>query len=104
MKTQRFSCIPIPPFTIIVSRKKYVKTQWFCRNLLLTNLISLAVNGAFGFYSEASGGRLASLAYTPASLALATPFRPKKIGAIENFFKKKSEKKFEKKIGKKFEK
>ena len=29
------------------------------------NLKQLAVDGAFGSYSEASGGRLASLAHTP---------------------------------------
>ena len=33
----------------------------------------LAVDGAFGSYSEASGGRLASLAYTPPQLATLAP-------------------------------
>ena len=36
----------------------------------------LAVDGAFGSYSEASGGRLASLALPP-------PFRQKKFGVIK---------------------
>ena len=31
----------------------------------LLDLLLLAVDEAFGSYSEASGGRLASLAYTP---------------------------------------
>ena len=43
--------------------------------LFISFLKELAVDGAFGSYSEATGGRLASLAYTPPPLlaALATP-------------------------------
>ena len=51
----------------------------------------LAVDGAFGSYSEASGGRLASLALT-------TPFRPKKLERKKKIGKilEKLEKKFQK--------
>ena len=37
------------------------------------NYVKLAVDGAFGSYSEASGGRLASLAYTPPAARYARP-------------------------------
>ena len=44
----------------------------FIRMVMFDNKIwfldLLAVDGAFGSYSEASGGRLASLAYTPTPL------------------------------------
>ena len=36
---------------------------------VIFDLSKLAVDGAFGSYSEDSGGRLASLAYTPTPLA-----------------------------------
>ena len=45
-------------------------------------LKKLAVDGAFGSYSEASGGRLASLAYTPPPLA-SLLLSAKKIGGIK---------------------
>ena len=35
---------------------------------IVWKLLKLAVDGAFGSYSEASGGLLASLAYTPPQL------------------------------------
>ena len=38
----------------------------------------LAVDGAFGSYSEASGGRLASLAYTPRRSPRSPPARNRK--------------------------
>ena len=41
--------------------------------LEVLELFQLAVDGAFGSYSEASGGRLASLAYPPPPLASLAP-------------------------------
>ena len=53
-------------------------------------LKKLAVDGAFGSYSEASGGRLASLAYTPtARFARPPPARNSKINR-KNISKKKT--------------
>ena len=57
------------------------------------NYSKLAVDGAFGSYSEASGGRLASLAYTPRRSPSPLPFRQKncrqKFGVKKKFQKKK---------------
>ena len=57
----------------------------------LSKLGKLAVDGAFGSYSEASGGRLASLAYPP-TRRFARPnysLSGKKFGAIKKKLKKK---------------
>ena len=75
---------------------------------MFRTLIKLAVDGAFGSYSEASGGRLASLAYTHPPLAALAPqrgklknrkiflknkFLLKKKTEAENFWRKKLENK-----------
>ena len=75
------------------------------KNLIFSILLKLAVDGPFGSYSEASGGRLASLAYPPPTARCARPqpqreiikksikyFRKKK-----NLMKKKKLEKFEEK-------
>ena len=67
--------------------------------VFLAFFIKLAVDGAFGSYSEASGGRLASLAYTPAARPHHSP-SAKKI-AVKNLEWKKISKKFEKILKKK---
>ena len=46
--------------------------KFVTEHTLFENYFKLAVDGAFGSYSEASGGRLASLALT-------TPFRAKNL-------------------------
>ena len=51
----------------------FYQTIFFNSELPSAFYFKLAVDGAFGSYSEASGGRLASLAYTPLTLMLPLP-------------------------------
>ena len=75
---------------IFIGKKCYSILQRFEIKWIRTQFYSeLAVDGAFGSYSEASGGRLASLAYTPPVARYARPYSAEKNRRKKSAAKKK---------------